>query len=511
MYATSGAWQTVENPVITYRVVFNSFLINVHVHRAVGVVAPQGVFSNVGKLCLQNPWDGPSGKYHCITAELGPSGTLVIEDASEPGEKLLEAISGRWFVKSDREQVEQERACQQSDHIHDPNVEGRWVAGVDGRSSVHYQQPAIVLTGFEYEEEAYDAHFKTVWGSSSYQVLQPKGTPAKQTLFDTAGPGPSSGYHTYPAGPSPPAAPPPFAVGPSRPAAYPMYATAGPPPHAPGPSGPGVSPMCGHGGYPIGPASPPAYLPTPCLSSGPSKAPMPRFPPNKLGVNGHVSLSPTNEKNRANKARKRERKAAARDRENERRDMAIAAVRELANKESAAEKRLAEREKEIAALDESLTSTAMQSHVIATNRLKVVRDGERDFERRKELDKEIERLGLAGVHLSNAHNSRKRARGIGKGSAPATAPPPAPAPVPKRVPIVFKVPGRLVAPTEIASADGIAKNAGGNGIPEKSGTLHNSNQVIIHLPPQEVRRKRSPPPPHVYDMMYDYDDGVWLE
>jgi hypothetical protein len=55
-------------------------------------------------------------------------------------------------------------------------------------------------------------------------------------------------------------------------------------------------------------------------------------------VNGHLSLSAANEKNRANKARKRERKDAARDRENDRRDMAIAAVRALANRESAAEK-----------------------------------------------------------------------------------------------------------------------------------------------------------------------------
>jgi hypothetical protein len=230
---------------------------------------------------------------------------------------------------------------------------------------------------------------------------------------------------------------------------------------------------------------------------------MSRFPPTQLGVNGYLPLHSNNERNRLNKVRKRERKNAAMDRENERRDMANAAAKGVAQKESAVAKRLAKREKEFAELDTSLTVAAMQSHIIVINKLTDEIQRESDPERRKELLTELQGVKAAGLLISDAYNARMSAGGSSK--APDPTPAPVLAPAPKRVPIVFKEQART------AKASGVEKSAGGTGIFEKSGTFHNTNNVIFHLPPKEVKRKRTPPPPGVDDMLYDYDTKMYVD
>jgi hypothetical protein len=157
----------------------------------------------------------------------------------------------------------------------------------------------------------------------------------------------------------------------------------------------------------------------------------------------------------------------------------------------------------------------MQSHINVVDKLLVEMSNEKDPQRQDELRKEMERVRMAGVQISDAYNARMNAGRLGQGLEPATVPAPslphATALAPKRVPIVFKVPGRLAAPSVTASAGGTEKNAGGAGTPKRSDIFNKSNKVIIHFPPKEVGRNRPPPPPDTYDMMYDYDEEKWMD
>ena len=270
LFDSHGARVLENNPLIIYRTVFRSFLVKVFVHRSRDIIAPPDCVRNEGYIDLI----GPSGSVHRISARLGPTGTVILQDLSEPGSQLLEAVSGMWFSEGDLQEVESHEYAERCGREFKfyPGVDGRQITSAEGITT-YWQQPAVRLTGHLQEADAYEALFADTTHNIEYPaIMQPYSLPPDEICGSAgqhtpanhqAGPSSSSGMH-YSEG-----TPHGFHAGAHNPCP-PQYHQEGAPS--------GLHAGTNNIGPPqYFPARQPLYNPNPCTASGPAIRCVPRY------------------------------------------------------------------------------------------------------------------------------------------------------------------------------------------------------------------------------------------
>jgi hypothetical protein len=166
LYDVNGTPQLKDTVIV--RTHYGGIKLYIHIHPSSGRLQPPEVMTNREHIILQKPQSN-SGVAVMLSVEyMRDTGNILIDEITDPGSYVLEAFSGKRYVRAQRANMEflsnGEMMSQVENRAHKTYTQGATLSELRhmedlNREILSPQRPAVTMSGFPTEKAAEKSHY----------------------------------------------------------------------------------------------------------------------------------------------------------------------------------------------------------------------------------------------------------------------------------------------------------------------------------------------------------------